>query len=165
MNAARVNFEADLFKAKTGEAIAADYLTSAGWQINDISNDARYFHTGIDFFIKKDDDIFSLDIKFDSLISKTGNFCLENINYTTGQKGWLKYSQADFIWVVAKDTQDIFIFCLKDMREFVKNNTCRKAIVKDKTTLGWNEWETILVNINEYSSAYPVQVIQTKKTN
>lgn len=161
----RINFESDLQKAKKGEEIVSNYLKGNQWTVNDISNDRNMFFSGIDFVVKKNEVSVSLDVKYDGMLEKTGNFCLENVNYTNGKKGWLKYSQADYIFVVSRQTSDIYVYSLTDMRQFIQDNYCRKTIVKDQTTTGVNEWECILVPIKDFSRDYPLQVITSKNIN
>lgn len=161
-----LDFYSDLEVAKKGEKIVQDYLSATGWKVFDVSLDKSYQVKGVDFIIMKDFQKFYVEVKYDSYIHSTGNFCLENECVTTFRKGWFRTTQADFIMVVSKATGDIYIYKVSDMREYIRTTNKYKAISSfDRTSQGVNEWINYLVPIKDYQLLYPVQVIANKKLN
>lgn len=122
-------FNQQLKKGKVGELLVLNHLQKQGAQVEDVTNNPAYFEKDIDFITND----FSLDVKYDTCFTYTGNLFIEyELAYESGSKpGWIKYCEADFIYYVDAATHTCLIFKTEEMREYVKNNKCKIVVCRD----------------------------------
>ena len=94
------NFELDLERGKTGEALVANALKNLGHSVKDVSNEIYYQKKDIDFILSKNGKQTTLEVKNDIKSNLTGNVFIEiqnNNNRVRNYLGWYYYCEADFI--------------------------------------------------------------------
>ena len=128
-------FERQLKKGRVGEELSLNYLTNKGWNVEDVSKNEEYFSLDIDFIAEKNGTTVSLDVKTEEAMSRTGNMFIEHtLNYENGKiaKGWLFYSQAEYIWHINLDNGVAFAYKLKDMKEYLKKSPIKWGTCRDE---------------------------------
>lgn len=96
----KAGFEKQYSIGKEGEVVVAHYLSSFGYQVIDVSDDADYRRLDIDFVvIDKDGKRITLEVKTNNQMMKYQNLVLEDVFLKDfgDVKGWLHYCQADII--------------------------------------------------------------------
>ena len=83
-------FSQNLKEGNIGEAIAAEFLTSVGFSVDDVSSNPDYFYKDIDLIATIDEETITVEVKADAKVSSTGNVCIEVIgNKAKNKKGWI----------------------------------------------------------------------------
>lgn len=101
MSADITYFSKEASKGRKGEAVAASFLSSIGYQVENVSNNPDYFKADIDLIATKGEEVMKVEVKSDYRISETGNVCVEIWNdKNRNSKGWLFYTQATHIFFV-----------------------------------------------------------------
>lgn len=130
-------FSQNLKEGNIGEAIAAEFLTSVGFSVDDVSSNPDYFYKDIDLIATIDEETITVEVKADAKVSSTGNVCIEVIgNKAKNKKGWIYYCQArklrfrPLIYQITRKPQKIILrhLFLKVMKFLV----LLKALEKDK---------------------------------
>ncbi|NMA74530.1 MAG: hypothetical protein GX963_10305 [Bacteroidales bacterium] len=109
-----------------GEALMKEWLEKRELteRIEDVSDDPYYQKKDIDFLVyQKTGKTMKVDVKYDTLIDKTGNVFIELIsNDKKKTPGNFIYSKADlFLYVFAKSKR-VLIIPLKEAREYIYKN-------------------------------------------
>lgn len=96
------NFDYCLSIGKSAEEYVADYLTSRGNKVEDVSYDPMYMSKDTDFLLYKNGAYTTLEVKHDSKMEITGNFFFEvGFDRMTGYKpGWFSKCAAEYICFV-----------------------------------------------------------------
>lgn len=84
-----------------GEVQLKRYLRMNNYIVEDVSDNCHYWKKDIDFIVyyPNSQDSFSAEVKWDGLISKTGNLFLEILTDVDKKKdGWFNFCQADYIY-------------------------------------------------------------------
>lgn len=117
-------FSQNLKEGNIGEAIAAEFLTSVGFSVDDVSSNPDYFYKDIDLIATIDEETITVEVKADAKVSSTGNVCIEVIgNKAKNKKGWIYYCQATHIFFV--DVKNRICYCVR--REELLNLYRKKA--------------------------------------
>lgn len=119
----RAFFEDRLEVGKSGEAVVADWFRNRGNYVQDVSNDKNYWSKDIDFIItNKNGDVFTVEVKTDYNMSKSGNLFFEGVYYKeTGDRlGWFYYCQADYVVFYDVNRNKLFVYDFANGREFVR---------------------------------------------
>ena len=119
-------FKRDKQFGDKGEALMKEWLEKRELteRIEDVSDDPYYQKKDIDFLVyQKTGEIIKVDVKYDTLIDKTGNVFIELIsNDKKKTPGNFIYSEADlFLYVFAKSKR-VLIIPLKEAREYIYKN-------------------------------------------
>ena len=110
---------AELKKGRKGENTAFNYFKSAGYAIEDVSEDPFYQEQDIDFLVQKDDVSFSLEVKSSVSAADKRKLVIEDIlNIRKGRLGWIHYCKADYLAVVSKNK--MFMYKPQEMREYLE---------------------------------------------
>lgn len=106
-------FKTNVREGQKGEAMASSFLTSIGYQVENVSQDPNFQKVDIDLIAGKEvGERMTIEIKADSMVSRTGNICIETItNVAKGKKGWLYYCKASHIFFV--DVVNRIIHCVR----------------------------------------------------
>jgi hypothetical protein len=135
----KFNFNKDKRNGDRGERLIYNWLIKKKQiiDVEDVTKNPKYFSKGIDFiFTLKNGRKVSVDVKYDSSITRTGNVFLEVVkNNRTMEDGWFWTSEADFILIVFGGQDDkMLTLPLKEVRDYFKINQDRFKKVYGK----WN---------------------------
>ena len=124
------NFKADLTAAKEAEQIVKRAIAAASYEVSDVSDDPKYYHTG-DLMITFPSGERYVEVKDDSRIADTQNIlCEEEVYYK--ESGTLvpgnMYSNYDIYAVVSKKENLIYFFDFKKLKEIYKRLGTYKRI-------------------------------------
>ena len=110
-------FKNNLNEGKKGETLVSSFLISIGYQVEDVSHDPEFQKRDIDLIAGKEvGERMTIEVKSDSMVSRTGNICIETIgNIGKNKKGWLYYCQASHLFIV--DVVNNIIYCVR-FKEF-----------------------------------------------
>lgn len=110
-------FKNNLNEGKKGETLVSSFLISIGYQVEDVSHDPEFQKRDIDLIAGKEvGERMTIEVKSDSMMSRTGNICIETIgNIGKNKKGWLYYCQASHLFIV--DVVNNIIHCVR-FKEF-----------------------------------------------
>lgn len=104
---------------RSGEMAAINFLTSTGWEVEDVAKNPDYFDKGYDLCARKNGRECHIEVKTDNRISSTGNLCVEEIsNYETNKKGWIYTGEDDTrLFIYVPQTHQLYITQLGVVRE------------------------------------------------
>lgn len=149
-----------------GELRAYNYLKSQGYIVEDTTDNSNYWDKDIDFVIYDNKNTYTVEVKWDNVIYKSGNMFIETItDIDQAKEGWFEFCKADYIYYGDSANKLFYIFKTEDLRSFIKSNYLEerkapdynyKGIIK-KVSLG------ILVPIKLFSQQYDVQVVMLDK--
>ena len=82
-----------------GEAELKQFFRDNDYKVIDVSENPKYFSQDIDLFIQNPftDNIFSLEVKWDSRIADTGNLFIEIWADYQNKIGWFNFCKADLL--------------------------------------------------------------------
>lgn len=98
-------------EGKKGEAIAKQWLVSEGWNVADVSDMSFWYSSGVDFYINKEEQNWSIDVKY---VNRT----LNSMNKEVG----VIYEYKGNPHGVFKSTADFYIYVFE----------CRSMVVVDR---------------------------------
>ena len=145
-----------------GELRAYNYLQDNGWTVQDVTHNENYWNKDIDLIIEKDNRLFTIEVKWDSRISKTGNMFIETFaDLDNCKDGWFNYCKADYIYYGDSINQLFYVFKTQDLRSFVSNHLMEERKAADYNSRGMLKKvsQGMLVPIKEFSQSYDVQII------
>lgn len=103
--------------SKLGERIVYLFLKTKGETI-DVSD----FNFEYDLLYKSDGEEHRIEVKYDSLINRTGNLFIEFISNVIHPKaGWFSTTKADIIFYGDSVTNDFYAFHMDRLREYINN--------------------------------------------
>lgn len=72
-----------------GELSAYNYLQGKGYKVIDATQEPEYWAQDIDLIAQKDGKEITIEVKWDSIIAKTGNLFVETLtDIDKGKQGW-----------------------------------------------------------------------------
>lgn len=109
------NFDKMKAVGDVGEEAVKAQLESIGFEVEDVTGDDRYRKADIDFIATKKGHTLKIEVKTDTSLNRTGNFCFEKYirSYDCETKGWMLKCKADYYAIYDSVKGDIYI---------VKNN-------------------------------------------
>lgn len=145
-----------------GEIKAYNLLAKDGWIVEDVTKDSYYYDKDIDFLIQKNQQQFSIEVKWDSRIGDTGNMFIET--YTDLDnciKGWFSFCKADYLFYGDSQNQIFYVFSVSDLRQFIDSNSMEHRKAPDYTKRGTLKKvsQGMIVPISEFSQTYSVNVV------
>lgn len=146
-------FSQNLKEGNIGEAIAAEFLTSVGFSVDDVSSNPDYFYKDIDLIATIDEETITVEVKADAKVSSTGNVCIEVIgNKAKNKKGWIYYCQATHIFFV--DVKNRICYCVRReelLNLYRKKANCFRHITRQQLEDGvyYKEAELALIPLSE----------------
>lgn len=116
---------------KAGEKLAKDIMEARGWEVTDVSDNPEYWKKDIDFIVRNPENghVITMEVKWDSRISKTGNLFLET--YSNGGRGWFEYCEADYLAYGDAASRCFYILPLLELRELVASKRFELAFTAD----------------------------------
>ena len=123
-------FEQDMKRGDVGEDVAIKYLESVGWSTFNVSKVKHFQEQDIDIIAFRGEEYLTVEVKTDSVISRTGNVFYEFT--TSGHIGCFEKTKAMFIFIY-DDVNDILFSIWTDrIQNYVKNNlsTLQYGIVR-----------------------------------
>ena len=103
-------FQQQLKEGKTGEELVYNWLTSRGYHVYDVSDDADWQAKDVDFLAFSADDVLKIEVKKDNNANWSGNVICELVsNMKTGKDGWWLTCKADRLIVVMAPTKYLVI--------------------------------------------------------
>lgn len=122
----------DYKAGESAELLAKSFFEKFGWAVEDVRAVRDYQKQDVDFLIYRGNERRKVEVKSDSYIDtidptadfkRRHTFFVEWITDLFGYKwGWISYTQADLICVVAKETSRIFVYRPSQMREYIQRN-------------------------------------------
>lgn len=115
---------------KQGEKLFKNLMEQLGHKVEDVSGNPQYWDKDIDFVITSatSGNTRTFEVKWDSMISKTGNLYLEleSIN-SKGGKGWFNFCEADYIAYGDASANVFYIIPLLDLTRIANKVPYREA--------------------------------------
>lgn len=108
---------------KQGEQLFQQIMKDKGYAVEDTTNNPYYWNLDIDFTITSPTthQTKTFEVKWDSLINKTGNLYLEIANiHSKGGRGWFEFCQADYLAYGDAANGTFYIISLLELKEKVK---------------------------------------------
>lgn len=103
-------FQEQLKEGKVGETLVYNWLTSRGYHVYDVSNDADWQAKDVDFLAFSADDVLKIEVKKDNNANWSGNVICELISdMKTGKDGWFRTCKADRLIVVMAPSKFLVI--------------------------------------------------------
>lgn len=86
-----------------------------------MTNCKDFFAKDIDFEIIKADERHYIEVKWDYIISQTGNMFIEtSTDLDNEKKGWFYFTQAEFLWYGDKVNNLFYVFKLNDLKRYIQ---------------------------------------------
>lgn len=152
-----------------GELRAYNYLKSQGYIVEDTTDNSNYWDKDIDFVIYDNKNTYTVEVKWDNVIHKSGNMFIETITDIDKEKeGWFNFCQADFIYYGDSVNKLFYIFKTEDLRAFVESHYLEERKAADYYTgiysgIVKKVSQGLLVPIKLFSQQYDVQVVMLDK--
>lgn len=111
-----------------GELLIQKLLKQRGFLVTDVSKNPQYWEKDIDLIATnpKTGAAAAIEVKTDSVISRTGNFFIEIENpRSKGRKGWYYFCQADLIYYLDQINSILYIFKFSDLKQYIQQNHLR----------------------------------------
>lgn len=110
---------------KTGEQLFAAIMRSRNYKVEDVSNNTNYFDKDIDFLVTSPTTgaVKTFEVKFDTLINRTGNLYLEIESINSKQwngDGWWPHCQADYLAYGDYHSRTFYIIPVEELRKRVE---------------------------------------------
>lgn len=116
-------FDELLEPVKDGEWELKNFLREHGCKVTDVSDNPRYWRKDIDFLIEENGKQWSIEVKYDYVMSKSGNIYCEWLNpRSKGGKGWLQFCKADFLFYGDARNRIFYALEVDELREYVLQN-------------------------------------------
>lgn len=151
-----------------GELQAYNYLQANGWDVEDVTQDKYYWDKDIDLIALNGLQRLTIEVKWDSRISQTGNMFIETItDLDKNRSGWFMFCEADLIFYGDSVNHLFYVFTTKNLREFVSSRIMQERKAADYTLKGTIKKvsQGMLVPIKEFSQNYDVKVILLDRIN
>ncbi len=150
---------------KEGEHLAKQWLESRGWRVEDVSNAPEYWGQDIDLLCRDDEEVISVEVKWDYNIGNTGNMFIETTtDIDEGKVGWYGFCCADYIYYGDGKNKQFYVFRTEYLKEYIENNKKRlpqrKAADRNKYGEVKKVGEGYLVSISDFTQQYPVEIIK-----
>lgn len=148
-------FEELLEPIKSGEHEAKQLLRENGYRVKDVSNDSRYFKKDIDLLVSDEEDTYSIEVKWDNVIAKSGNLFIEfYCSHSADLKGWFSFCQADYLMYGDAVNGIFYIYRVNELKEFIENNkeAFQVRAVKEVTSCNAYESKGYLVPLSAVES-------------
>lgn len=145
-----------------GELRAYNYFQANGWSVQDVTANPEYWDKDIDFVVSSDADSFTVEVKWDSRISTTGNMFIETVtDLDKCKEGWFSFCQADYIYYGDSENQLFYVFKTDDLRQFVDTHIMEQRKAPDYNYRGILKKvsQGMLVPIKEFSQSSDVQIV------
>ena len=114
-----------------GEYEVKKYLRGRGIQVEDVSDNPRYWAKDIDLIATNPitGKSAAIEIKLDARIDDTGNFFIEFENpRSKNSKGWLHFCEADFLYYIDESSYLTYIIKFDELRRFIATHKRDLAI-------------------------------------
>lgn len=145
-----------------GELRAYNYFQDNGLSVQDVTMNPEYWEKDIDFVVSSGTERFTVEVKWDSRISTTGNMFIETVTDLDRCKGgWFTFCQADYIYYGDSFNQLFYVFKTEDLRKFVSAHMMEERKAADYNSRGGVKKvsQGMLVPIKEFSQSYDVQIV------
>lgn len=127
-----------LGERKPGEWELKRYLRKQGYEVEDVSDNPSYWYKDIDLIVNSKT---TLEVKWDSRISKTGNIFLEICsNVEKNQPGWFKFCKADYLFYGNSIDEEFYVFNFKELKAHIK---AHKDEYQQRTAPDYNKYGEI----------------------
>ncbi len=146
-----LQFNKDLEHGKIGEKWFHDFCIDKGIICINVGTDGFLgIESGIDFIVQyQDNTIAKFDVKFDSVMHRTGNMFIE-MYQDRGKKGWYYNSKANCYCYIDEYNGILWMYTKKTLEEYIDSHKLSlRSITK---TIDNREVTGLLVNINKFSA-------------
>src|SRR3990167_4342997 len=109
---------------KSGVLYCQKYLANKGIETTDVSENEKYFKIGADLVIGKLDGEYTIDVKTDEQMEKTGNIAIELIEICAFSKiklGWA-FKKFDELCYLNWYSKDIYRIPMKELKNMIFEN-------------------------------------------
>lgn len=147
-----------------GEKTAINYYFKQGYTIQPVMDNPNYWYKDIDLVIMKDDQIKTIECKYDNWLATTQLMFIEE--YTNIDKltdGWIKFIQADLIWYLDSVKMIAYIFKTQDLKDYIEkhDSTLQRKKAPDKDRYGniRKVSQGIMVPIGDFGKEYKITAV------
>lgn len=122
-----------------GEWELKKYFREHGWKVTDVSEDPKYWNKDIDLIIERDGYRWTIEVKYDHVLHRSGNLFIEHTNpRSISGNGWYHFCKADFLFYGDAHTNTFYCMGMEALREYIEEH---KDTLKQKGTAdrsyGW----------------------------
>ena len=113
-----------------GELKAYKLLSDNNWVVQDLTRCEQYYDKDIDLSITDGHRSYTIEVKWDNVISRTGNMFIETFtDLDKSKQGWFLFCEADYIFYGDSKNNLFHIFRTQNLRDYISNHTTpeRKA--------------------------------------
>lgn len=100
--------------------------------MEDTTLNPEFWSKDIDFIARKGNEEITVEVKWDSLISSSGNMFIETItDIDKGKQGWFKFCQAEYLYYGDSNNNLFYVLKMDDLRQFIRNNKTEQRKAPD----------------------------------
>lgn len=100
--------------------------------MEDTTLNPDFWSKDIDFIARKGNEEITVEVKWDSLISSSGNMFIETItDIDKGKKGWFEFCQAEYLYYGDSNNELFYVFKMDDLRQFMRDNKTEQRKAPD----------------------------------
>lgn len=125
---------------RAGEWELKKHLRKLGHTVLDVSNEPYFWKKDIDFIL---DDNYTLEIKWDNVISTTGNLFIETCSDMDNKKqGWFMFCEADYLFYGDAEKQLFYVFSFSELKQHIEayKKEYKKRYAADYGRDGVKKW-------------------------
>lgn len=129
-----------------GEYQVKDYFRKRNYKVVDVTDKPEYWKQDIDILVTNSKGIIkSFEIKFDGVISTTGNLYLEtSCDIDKHKQGWFNYTKADYIVYGDKVNRIYYVIPTDKLRKYVERN---KENLRERAANDYCKGEVVKVSL------------------
>lgn len=106
-----------------GEWQLKQHFRRLGATVTDVSDNPSYWKKDIDLLVEQDGKNFSVEVKWDRVISRTGNLFIEMLSDIDRNKaGWFMFCEADYLYYGDAVNKKYYIFDFPKLKKYVLEN-------------------------------------------
>ena len=107
-----------------GEYELKEYLRARDYKVIDVSNNPHYWKKDIDLFAMNPEGIItSIEVKWDSVINKTGNIFIElQTDLNNQKKGWYQICEAEYLYYGDSVNKQFYKIEMAQLRAYINEN-------------------------------------------
>ena len=115
-----------------GEQYAYNYLKDIGYTVQDVTQNPAYYGKDIDFIVTKDNQSDTIEVKWDSRISNTGNMFIETSSDINKRKdGWFRFCEADYLFYGDSVNKLFYVISMEDIKDYLDKNYTEERCATD----------------------------------
>ncbi len=143
-----------------GENELKEYLRARNYKVIDVSDNPHYWKKDIDLFaMDQEGQITSIEVKWDSVISKTGNLFIETMTNSQKQiKGWFTFCEAEYLYYGDSKNKLFYVIEMAQLREYIEANKANLEVRRANENNGMKTSEGYIIPIEALTFASIIQI-------